>query len=151
MRVFSPRHMLGLGGCCDVHALALNVDYQRFNGGVYYAWQFVNSAQGSASVPASFVAPIDAEVGLLLDVVVTPLAADAAVAEHHLALHTGRAGGAKLRTGFYAIALQDPATASLPNWRSYLLDMTDDGGLALLNASGEPAGFPYITFQVEAA
>jgi hypothetical protein len=151
LRVFSPRHMLGLGGCCDVGSLALNVDYQRFNGGVYYAWHFVNSAQGSASAPASFVAPVDAEVGLLLDVVVTPFAADAPVAVHHVAMHTSRAGGAKLRSGFYAIALQDPATASLPSWRDYRLEMTGDGGLALLTNSGDPAGFPYITFQVEAA
>lgn len=151
LSVFSPRHMLNLGGCCDVGSLALNVDYQRFNGGVYYAWHFVNSAQGSASAPAGFVVPVDAEVGILLDVVVTPRATEAAAAEYHLALHTGRAGGAKLRRGFYAIALQDPVNAGLPNWSGYQLQETGDGGLALLTAGGEPAGFPYVSFQVDAA
>jgi hypothetical protein len=151
LRVFSPRHMLGLGGCCDVGSLALNVDYQRFNGGVYYAWHFVNSVQGSASAPASFVVPVDAEVGVLLDVLVTPLVAEAAAVEHHIALHTGRSGGPKLRRGYYAIALQDPTTAGLPSWGNYRLAATGDGGLALLTAGGDAASFPYVTFQVEAA
>ena len=150
LRVFSPRHMLGLGGCCDVGSLALNVDYQPVGGGVYYAWHFVNNAQGSASAPASFVAPVDADAGLLLNVVVTPLTAEAA-AEHRLALQAGRAGGPKLRSGFYAIALQDPATAKLPSWGGYQLQETGDGGLALLTAGGDAASFPYVTFQVAAA
>jgi hypothetical protein len=148
-------------GCCGdgdlsvwegFRSVSLGFSLQPFHDGDLRAWHYQSSPVVNTSALASFSLPIDAATGLSGWIEYRDL--DSRLAPTRVPFRLGldgTSGTAKLRSGYYVIAMRSPGSLIGMDWESLRLRVVDGGNaISLKTQAGRHIDQPHIVLEIDA-
>lgn len=137
----------GADGQATLQSLAIDITMQPVN---YRAWRYENTAVQNVSSPSSFSVPVDDKRGLTFTIESLAGRLTGVPQADTFRLSLGKEKTvAKLREGYYVIAVGAQGRSLRLNWAGYELRGDGTGQSMILTRNGQPVtDVPYVLFSV---
>lgn len=134
-------------GRAQLQSLAVDVN---LGSATYRAWRYQDTLVQNVSAPVAFSAPVDSRTGLGFTIQSLARGLSGEPETHELLLSAGKgAFAAKLREGYYVVAVGGRTRTLRVDWDAYELVGDGTGQSLLLYRNGKPAtDFAYLVLSI---